>query len=237
LKLIHPSSNATLLCSPNEQENYEALVDIFRRMGVLDPRRTDLRRPGTTEPFAAALRRCMSPPPEGGQEEHYEDANAKRKKLVQASDGASRRRAFGQLYEELAELAFKYYFVIPSYYILVMRAFVTLEGIALNADDEFNMYDVTAEFARKTLLTPQTEGGRVLLRQALFTRDGRRALRGARTKTEAARAVALALGGRAAKALRSAIRAVPLPWRRRNRKRNRSLARQEWSIQTEFDFY
>lgn len=38
--------------------------------------------------------------------------------------------------EELSELAFKYYFTIPSYYILVMRSFVTLEGIALSADDD-----------------------------------------------------------------------------------------------------
>ena len=61
---------------------------------------------------------------------------------MQAEDGADRRRAFGQLYEELGELALNYYFVIPSYYILVMRAFVTLEGIALSADEQFVSYYV-----------------------------------------------------------------------------------------------
>ena len=30
----------------------------------------------------------------------------------------------------------------------MMRAFVTLEGIALSADDSFNMYSVAAPFAR-----------------------------------------------------------------------------------------
>ena len=48
--------------------NYDALEAVFRGMGVLDPSKADLRRPGTDEPFALALRRCMSgeaatPPP------------------------------------------------------------------------------------------------------------------------------------------------------------------------------
>ena len=41
-------------------------------------------------------------------------AGSRRKKIVQDADGANRRKAFGQLYEELSELAFKYYFTIPS---------------------------------------------------------------------------------------------------------------------------
>ena len=145
---------------------------------------------------------------------------------------------------QLSELAFKYYFTIPSYYILVMRAFVTLEGIALSADDDesFNsacsfpasltprlrlcaavssrrtwryhhargvhgephvprtpscgrapsershfsvrayrllraVYEATAPYARRKLLTPRTAGGRALLRAALFSSTGRKALR------------------------------------------------------------
>lgn len=132
-------------------QNYEALVPIFKRMGILDPNVVDLRRPGVQEPFPDALRRCM-----GGD--------------------AGRRQAFGQLYEELSSLVFDYRFVIPSYYILVMRAFVTLEGIALSSDDEFNMYDAAAPYARKKLLNPQTRVGRVLLRRALTTAEGRQAL-------------------------------------------------------------
>lgn len=190
-------------------ENYGALVDIFRKMGVLDPERADLRRPGTTEPFAAALQRCMSPPDEDDEDDANANANSdgaqkKKAKLIQADDGASRRRAFGQLYEELAELAFSYYFVIPSYYILVMRAFVTLEGIALNADDDFNMYETTAVYARRKLLTPQTAGGRALLQKALFTADGRRALQGGRTKAQAFSAVLSAVEAATVSLLRRA---------------------------------
>mmetsp|Transcript_68550 Transcript_68550/g.135802 ORF Transcript_68550/g.135802 Transcript_68550/m.135802 type:complete len:102 (-) Transcript_68550:297-602(-) len=60
-----------------------------------------------------------------------------------------------------------------------MRSFVTLEGIALSADDDdsFNMYEATAPYARRKLLTPRTKGGRALLKAAIFSRDGRRALR------------------------------------------------------------
>lgn len=165
---------------------------VFRGMGVLDPSVDDLRRPGTSEPFAQALQACMSGGAASAAAEAVpaaattvaEPAGAggaptpkARQKIVQAADGPDRRRAFGQLYEELGELAFRYYFVIPSYYILVMRSFVTLEGIALSADDEFNMYEATAPYALRKLLTPRTQGGRALLRSAFLTATGRQALR------------------------------------------------------------
>ena len=57
-----------------------------------------------------------------------------------------------------------------------MRAFVTLEGIALSADDDFNMYSATAPYAAKKLLTPRTAGGRALLRAAVTSTDSRRAM-------------------------------------------------------------
>ena len=149
-------------------ENYGALEEVFKGMGVLNTQVDDLRRDGVDEPFSDAIRRCMT----GGA------ADERARNLIQDDDGGDRRRAFGQLYEELGELAFSYYFTIPSYYILVMRAFVTLEGIALaNDGDEFNMYEATAPYARRTLLTPRTAGGRALLRAAFLSSGGRRALR------------------------------------------------------------
>ena len=47
-------------------ENYEALVEVFKQMGVLDATKPDLRRPGTEEDFAVALRRCMGGAEGGG---------------------------------------------------------------------------------------------------------------------------------------------------------------------------
>ena len=49
--------------------------------------------------------------------------------------------------------------------------------IALSADDEFNMYEATAPYALRKLLTPRTQGGRALLRSAFLTATGRQALR------------------------------------------------------------
>ena len=118
-------------------ENYGALEEIFKGMGVLNTQVDDLRRDGVDEPFSDAIRRCMT----GGAA----GARATSSRTTTAATGG----AFGQLYEELGELAFSYYFTIPSYYILVMRAFVTLEEIALaNDGDEFNMYEATAPATR-----------------------------------------------------------------------------------------
>ena len=42
-------------------------MPIFKGMGILDQNREDLRRPGVTETFAAALERCMSGEEEAGE--------------------------------------------------------------------------------------------------------------------------------------------------------------------------
>ena len=74
-------------------------------MGVLDTSKEDLRRPGVEEPFTLAIQRCMGGGGGGEEEEAAEEEEvepAKRKKIVQDADGGNRRRAFGQLYEELS---------------------------------------------------------------------------------------------------------------------------------------
>ncbi|CAE7583365.1 unnamed protein product, partial [Symbiodinium natans] len=63
-----------------------------------------------------------------------------------------------------------YYFTLPSYYVLVMRSFVTLEGIAFAADPDFNMYTTSSPFALRRLLLPRTKTGKELLEQTLIER-------------------------------------------------------------------
>eukprot|EP00933_Yihiella_yeosuensis_P056144 TRINITY_DN55188_c0_g1_i1.p1 TRINITY_DN55188_c0_g1~~TRINITY_DN55188_c0_g1_i1.p1 ORF type:complete len:393 (+),score=56.85 TRINITY_DN55188_c0_g1_i1:56-1180(+) len=141
-------------------KDYRSLVSCFRGMGILNTakgRDEELMRPGETQPFAEALEEALS----GG---------GRRQRVVQVADGeesSDRRRAFGQLYEELSGLAFRYYFTLPSYYVLVMRSFVTLEGIAFGADPDFNMYTTSYPFAFKRMLSPRTVEGRELLSDAL----------------------------------------------------------------------
>ena len=92
-------------------ENYEALESVFKGMGVLDMSKPDLRRPGVEEPFTVAIQRCMTGGADAAGEEGAEGAEGEaasaapqRRKIVQDADGGNRRRAFGQLYEELSEL-------------------------------------------------------------------------------------------------------------------------------------
>ena len=93
----------------------------------MDETKDDLRRPGVEEPFSSAIQRCMRGGGEPGLDvkgatpgkgvaaaaaaaevvDVAEVTAPERKKLIQGDEGGSRRRAFGQLYEELSELAFK----------------------------------------------------------------------------------------------------------------------------------
>jgi len=153
---IHQESMASAILSLLA-EDYRALVPCFRGMGILNSDRDDaeLMRPGETQPFAEALEDALT----GGDGKD---------RIVQDSMGLDRRRAFGQLYEELSGLAFRYYFTLPSYYILVMRSFVTLEGIAFAADPDFNMYTTSSPYAFRRLLTPRTDDGKKLLKQTVL---------------------------------------------------------------------
>lgn len=153
---IHQESMASAILSLLA-EDYRALVPCFRGMGILNSDRDDaeLMRPGETQPFAEALEEALT----GGSE---------KERLVQDGMGLDRRRAFGQLYEELSGLAFRYYFTLPSYYILVMRSFVTLEGIAFAADPDFNMYTTSSPYAFRRLLSPRTDDGKKLLKQTVL---------------------------------------------------------------------
>lgn len=57
------------------------------------------------------------------------------------------RTSFGELFMELGQLATNYQFTCPAYYVLVMRSFVTLEGVAARADSSFNIYTAAVPYA------------------------------------------------------------------------------------------
>mmetsp|Transcript_22564 Transcript_22564/g.49434 ORF Transcript_22564/g.49434 Transcript_22564/m.49434 type:complete len:790 (-) Transcript_22564:447-2816(-) len=82
------------------------------------------------------------------------------------------RTSFGELFVELGTMANDYRFTCPPYYILVMRSFVTLEGVAARADPDFNIYTAAAPYAVRRALTPRTPSGITALRRALLNDRG-----------------------------------------------------------------
>jgi len=88
------------------------------------------------------------------------------------SGDQSNRTSFGELFAELASIGMNYRFACPAYYVLVMRSFVTLEGVAARADPDFNIYTAAAPYAVRRGLTPRTPSGERALRDALLNKRG-----------------------------------------------------------------
>ena len=61
----------------------------------------------------------------------------------------------------------------PPYVILLIRTFLTLEGIAARVDPDFNIYAIALPWALRRSLTPTSEKGVQTLRRALLTDDNR----------------------------------------------------------------
>jgi hypothetical protein len=61
----------------------------------------------------------------------------------------------------------------PPYIILLIRTFLTLEGIASQVDPDFNIYEVSLPWAVQRALSPATAKGAQALRDALLTRENK----------------------------------------------------------------
>lgn len=79
---------------------------------------------------------------------------------------------FGDLWIKLGTLALEYAFIIPSYYILVMRSFATFEGIAETVDGDFDIYSAAMPYAARRALAPTTPEGFDALKAALVDDKG-----------------------------------------------------------------
>ena len=64
-------------------------------------------------------------------------------------------------------------FYSPPYVILLIRTFVTLEGIAGQVDANFNIYEVALPWAIQRALSPSTDVGAAALRGTVLTEDNR----------------------------------------------------------------
>jgi len=91
------------------------------------------------------------------------------KERMEACPGGGSR--FGALSIVLGDMGFLWQMYTPPYIILLIRTFLTLEGIAGQVDPNFNIYEVALPWAVQRALSPSTSSARETLRSSLLT-DG-----------------------------------------------------------------
>jgi len=62
---------------------------------------------------------------------------------------SERRKHFSAISHDLNQVFFDYPFTVPSYFALITRALITLEGIALTGDPSFDIFHASYPFARR----------------------------------------------------------------------------------------
>ena len=88
---------------------------------------------------------------------------------MEACPGGGSR--FGALSVVLGDMGFFWQMYTPPYVILLIRTFLTLEGIAGQVDPNFNIYEVALPWAIQRALSPSTESGAKTLRSSVLTAD------------------------------------------------------------------
>eukprot|EP00308_Calcidiscus_leptoporus_P011741 CAMPEP_0119354846 /NCGR_PEP_ID=MMETSP1334-20130426/3823_1 /TAXON_ID=127549 /ORGANISM="Calcidiscus leptoporus, Strain RCC1130" /LENGTH=770 /DNA_ID=CAMNT_0007368533 /DNA_START=44 /DNA_END=2356 /DNA_ORIENTATION=- len=89
-----------------------------------------------------------------------------------ATEGSSSR--FGALATVLnQELAPRWKMFTPPYILLLIRTFLTLEGIAARVDPDFNIYEMAMPWAIRRSLSPTSTEGIASMRGMLLTADNR----------------------------------------------------------------
>ena len=87
-------------------------------------------------------------------------------RCLMAEEGGQSR--FGALATGLGALSSRYKFLTPPYIVLLVRTFLTLEGIAAKADPDFNIYVASLPYAIRRAMAPATPEGRRAMRDAFL---------------------------------------------------------------------
>jgi hypothetical protein len=91
--------------------------------------------------------------------------------MSETEGGTSRFGALATVLNQ--QLAPRWKMFTPPYVLLLIRTFLTLEGIAARVDPEFNIYEMAMPWAVRRSLSPETEEGVAALRTMLLTEDNR----------------------------------------------------------------
>ena len=85
---------------------------------------------------------------------------------------ADRRYSFQDVTNSFAPLLYEYEFRIPVDFAYIVRAIMTLEGISLQLDPDFDIWAVSAPYAARMMLTFPDPSLRQRLLDELLTDDG-----------------------------------------------------------------
>ena len=135
-------------------KDWRSLMDAFQKTGFFgDP---ILYRPNKKAPWVAADKRVV-----------IRELAAK----METQEGGLSR--FGALSGVLFEMSEFYREYTPPYVLLLIRTFLTLEGVAGQVDPTFNIYEAALPWAIQRALSPSTPGGAQTLRTTLLDGDNK----------------------------------------------------------------
>ena len=78
---------------------------------------------------------------------------------------------FKELSYDLADVMYDYPFRLPSNFTYIMRALMTLEGIGIITDPDFNFFETAKPFAKEFMLRREGKDLRKMLTDKLLGRD------------------------------------------------------------------
>jgi predicted unusual protein kinase regulating ubiquinone biosynthesis (AarF/ABC1/UbiB family) len=78
---------------------------------------------------------------------------------------------FKELTYDLAEVVYEYPFRLPSHFTYIMRALMTLEGIGIVTDPEFNFFETAKPYAKDFMLRREGRQFRQVIVDKLTGRD------------------------------------------------------------------
>jgi len=100
-----------------------------------------------------------------------EQMAAELKAKMEAADGGLSR--FGALSTVLFDMGKRWELYTPPYVLLLIRTFLTLEGVVAKVDPDFNIYEAALPWAIRRALSPQTSAGTSTLRSTILTPQNR----------------------------------------------------------------
>jgi len=146
-------------------EDYEQLAIAFKDTGFVNDPVQYKSKP--SEPF-----RAFGLDPQTGLDLGLAKFTEELAGAMQRTEGGSSR--FGALATVLnQELAPRWKMFTPPYILLLIRTFLTLEGLAERVDPDFNIYEMAMPWAVRRSLSPESSQGVAALRGMCLTEDQR----------------------------------------------------------------